>query len=400
MPRFLLTLFLILVSLGGLSAQEALTIDAFDELRFRALSDKGRVELAPGKQGQAVRFTFPAEGRGLFFTSAIRGNPEWDRADGFSFWVKGDGSDGFGGLQFIYNDDYAVRYDYAFPLKNTEWTKITVAWRDLIPVLPVPQAQPLDPKGDNLPSKLSALWVGKWWYWRDYPAHSFALDDLRLERRIEPDRKDYRPAGDPLARVRAKLRAGQPVTIVTMGDSLTDFQHWTNREVSWPRLLQKALEQKYGSRVTLDNPAIGGTQLRQNLVLLPRWQARTPEPDLVTVCFGANDWEAGMRGPMFYDACRDAVDRIRRATGGKADVLLLTTVPAVARWTTMAELADAARRAARERNAGLADTEKAFLNEGKADPERLFCSDKVHMSPAGHELIARTVRAALEGKLP
>jgi lysophospholipase L1-like esterase len=222
------------------------------------------------------------------------------------------------------------------------------------------------------------------------------LDDLRLEASLPVDTKEYRPAGDPLARVRAKLKARQPITVVTMGDSLTDFHHWTNRQVAWPRLLAKQLEEKYGSRVTIDNPAIGGTQLRQNLVLLPRWLARVPEPDLVTICFGGNDWDAGMRGPEFEASLQDAVDRVRRATHGKADVLLMTTVPAIARWTAATELAGAARKAARDRNAGLADTEQAFLAQ-EPNREQLFATDKVHMGTPGHELLAKTVLAAIEG---
>ena len=95
------------------------------------------------------------------------------------------------------------------------------------------------------------------------------------------------------------------------------------------------------------NPAIGGTQLRQNLILIPRWLARAPEPDLVTIFFGGNDWDAGMRGEEFTRACEDAVDRVRRATRGKADVLLITTNPTATRWTETAELAEACRRAAR-----------------------------------------------------
>ena len=110
--------------------------------------------------------------------------------------------------------------------------------------------------------------------------------------------------------------------------------------------------------MTIVNPAIGGTQLRQNLVLIPRWLDVAPEPDLVTIFFGGNDWDAGMRGEEFRRGCDDAVDRIRRATKGKADVLILTTNPAASRWTEATELAEACRLAARDRNAGLADTEQ------------------------------------------
>ncbi|OAI47178.1 hypothetical protein AYO44_10010 [Planctomycetaceae bacterium SCGC AG-212-F19] len=397
MPRTGLAVILTLAVLGLLrAADEGAVIDSMEQIRFKGPPDKGKLELVEGKVGKAIQFTFPDKCQNVFFTSNTRGTPAWDEAAGFSFWVKGNGSDHFGGLQFIYDDDFAVRYDYMFPIKSKEWSKVTVAWRDLVPALPGPKARLLDPAVGNKPSKISALWVGKWWYWRDYAGHAFALDELRLEKTIDLDRNDYKPAGAPLARTLAKLKAGKPITIVTMGDSLTDTQHWANRQVNWPALFQKQLKDKYKSEVTIINPAIGGTQLRQNLVLMPRWLDKTPEPDLVTVCFGGNDWESGMRGPQFLETCQDAADRIRRATKGKSDVLLLSSVPSVADWTTRTELAESCRKAARDRNAGLADVEKAFLTEGKENKERLYCSDKVHLGAPGHELLARIVREAIE----
>ena len=99
-----------------------------------------------------------------------------------------------------------------------------------------------------------------------------------MEPVIPLDTSAYRPAGAPLARTLAKLKAGKPITIVTMGDSLTDFSHWTNHDTNWPTDLKTLLKQKHGSDVTLDNPAMGGTELRQNLVVLPRWTTRTPAP--------------------------------------------------------------------------------------------------------------------------
>jgi len=371
-------------------------IDAMDSNRFVSPKEKGKAELVEGKFGKAVRFSFEQGCQNTFFTSRLRGKPEWDRAEGFSFWVKGDGSDSFGGLQLIFDDDYAVRYDLCFPIRSKEWTKITVAWRDLVPVLPGPKAKPLGLPGGNAPSKVSTIWVGKWWYWRDYPAQSFALDEIRLEQKIEQDMKDYQPEGAPLAHFLGKLKAGKPVTVVTVGDSLTDTRHWANREVSWPLLLKKHLEAKYGSKVTILNPAIGGTQLRQNLVLMPRWLAQAREPDLVTFCFGFNDWDSGMRGAQFRQSYEDAVDRVRRATKGKADVLILTTLPAVERWTTMAELAEACRAAAKARNAGLADTERGFREAGKENRERLYVRDRTHLGPLGHELMAKTAAEAIE----
>jgi lysophospholipase L1-like esterase len=371
-------------------------VATMDDLQFRPPMEKGRAELVPGKIRQAIRFHFDKDARSAFFTSNIHGTPEWDRAAGFSFWVKGDGIDGFGGLQFIYDDDYAVRYDLAFPVKGTGWTKVNVAWQDLVPVLPGPKAKPLGMPGGNMPSKLSGLWFGKWWYWGEYPALTFDVDDIRLETTIERDKGEHRPDGLALGRILAKVKAGKPVTIVTMGDSLTDVRHWANRQIAWPSLLRDRLKERYGSDVTIVNPAIGGTELRQNLVLIPRWLDGMPEPDLVLFFFGGNDWDAGMRGEEFERACLEAVDRIRQATKGRTDVLIVTTNPAALRWETTAELAEACRRAARKRNAGLADTEKAFVVAGRDDRDWLFVDDRVHLSRAGHEVVAKTVLEAIE----
>jgi lysophospholipase L1-like esterase len=396
MPRSFLAVLILGLRHQSFALAAGPIIDTMAQLHFQSPKDKGTAELVKGKVGKAVRFTFAKGSKSAFFTSNIHGKMAWDQGAGFSFWVKGDGSDSFGGLELIYDNDYAVRYDYCFSIKNKEWTKLTVAWRDLVPVMPGARSIPLGGKSGNRPSRVSGLWFGKWWYWREYPAHSFTVGEIRLEEKIEHDSRDYRPAGKPLARVLGKLKAGKPITVVTIGDSLTDFHHWANRKVSWPGILKKQIRKKYQSKVAIINPAIGGTQLRQNLVLMPRWLAKTPDPDLVTFCFGGNDWEAGMRGKQFRESYVDAIDSVRRATRGRSDILILTTVPSLARWQTMAELAEACREAAKARTAGLADVEKAFLAEGKDKKERLFGWDKTHLGPVGHEVVADSVLKAIE----
>jgi lysophospholipase L1-like esterase len=364
-------------------------ISTMDDQKIRLPKEKGRAEVVEGHSGKAVKFSFDDGCTNAFCITSLRGTPDWDKAAGFSFWVKGDGSRALGGIQFIWNEDYAARYDYAFPIDSTEWRQIKVAWRDLCPVLP--GAPLLDPKGSHPPSKLSDLWFGKWWYWKSYPGHGYAVDDLRLEPTIEapPDPPPSAP------RVLAKLKAGKPVTIVTMGDSLTDYGHWANKPLNWPTLLTEKIKAKYKSDVKIVNPAIGGTQMRQGVILTPRWLAEAPEPDLVTIFYGGNDFESGMKGPAFKDTCRWAVDRVRRATKGRADVILMTTAPALERWTTP-ELPDAVRAVAAERKTGLVDVEKIFHAAPAREP--LFCRDKVHLGPAGHELVAESVLAAIEGR--
>jgi len=387
------------VLVPSVRAAEGALIDSMDELSFGQPKEKGRVELAEGKVGKAQKISYDDASLNIFIGSQkIRATPEWDKAAGFSFWVKGDGSDKCGGIQFIWNEDYGMRYDYCFPIHSTDWRKITVRWSDLVSVLPEAEGKflPIDPAG-NAPSKLGQLKFGKWWYWKDYGKHSYIVDEFRLEPTIEAD-KIEKPVGAPLERVLAKLKAGKPVTIVTMGDSLTDFNHWANKKVNWPTLLQNALKEKYKSEVTIVNPAIGGTQLRQGFIMIPRWVQKAPEPDLVTIAYGYNDYDGNMRGPNFHATYLATIDRVRMFTKGKSDVLVIGTAPAATRWTEMQEMCDAAKKAAAEKNAGAVDLHAIFHEAGKQDKDRLYASaeDKVHMGAPGHELIAKAVQEAIE----
>ena len=355
----------------------------------------GSATLETGRFGKACTFRF-TEGNG-FFTAGVRPSLRWNEAHGISFWVKGDGSSSWGGLELIDGTDYGLRYGYCFPIDSTAWRKITIPWRDLVPELPA--GSPVDPKGGYPPSRFGNLWFGKWYYWRDYPPHSFTVDHIALEPSLPLDDADYLPPTGGLPRIRKRLKAKQPVTIVTMGDSLSDSRHWANREVLWSQLLAKQLKTRYGSEVNLINPAIGGTQLSQNLVLMPRWLAACPKPDLVTVWFGYNDWDAGMRGERFTTMLQFTVDRIRRMTNGHSEILLMTTCPAVSRWKTMEALAAAVRAVAVEKRTGLADISATFHEAGTEESPRLtlFCRDKTHLGPRGHELAARMTLEAITG---
>ena len=277
----------------------------------------GTVELVNGQFGKACKFSFVEAASPQFFTAWVNPAEDWNQCAGFSFYVKGDGSRSCGGLEFIDGENYALRYGYCFPIESTEWVKVTVAWSDLMPEIAGPLVAP---DGGYAPGKFRNVWVGKWGYWREFPACSFAIERMALEKTIE------RPAGETpgesrLRRLLAKLKAKRPVTIVTMGDSLSDKRHWANREKLWSEVLVKKLKDRYGGEVTLVNPAIGGTTLSQNVVLIPRWMQETPSPDLVTICFGYNDWDSGVRKERFKQYVKEAVDRLRRNSGPCRDPL-------------------------------------------------------------------------------
>ena len=183
-----------------------------------------------------------------------------------------------------------------------------------------------------------------------------------------------------------------------MGDSLTDKRHWANRQVCWVDLLRDRIKDRYRSDVNLVNPAIGGTQLRQNVILIPRWLALPPSRTWSRCSSAVTTGTPGCAARSSPGRARTPWIACERATKGKADVLILTTNPTATRWTETAELAEACRRAARTKNCGLADTERSFHAAGREDRDRLYVNDRVHLSRAGHEVVADTVLNAINAK--
>src|SRR5687767_988543 len=70
----------------------------------------GTAEAVAGKFAGAVKFSFAGGTSGAFMMGNVKATADWDRADGFSFWVKGDGSKSWGGLELIDRDDFGLRY--------------------------------------------------------------------------------------------------------------------------------------------------------------------------------------------------------------------------------------------------------------------------------------------------
>lgn len=386
---------LALLAAARLAAGEAGLIDGFE-----TAPAVERITAVPGRTGQAIQITCEEGWQKMTQVSQAKGSADWDRAAGISFWVKGDGSPNWGAISLAHaGDEPPMAYFATFPLDSREWRKITLAWSDLTPFIPRPDMRPLGPAGKS-PAGLGRISFGKLWFFRQFPAHSYAIDDLALEPAIIQDRTDHTPGGDPLARVKALIAAKKPLTWVAMGDSLTDFRHRANRPpVNWPTFTVDGL-QAAGCAATLVNAGVGGNQLTHGLIGMPAWLRGTPRPDLVTILFGFNDLDDGITPAQFELWLGLAVDRVRRATGGSADVLIMTTCPAATLWDKpgLGELAEACRRVAKTKNAGLADVATALRSAGGQQPDALFFEDRVHLGAPAHRLIADTLLKTLTGR--
>ena len=117
------------------------------------------------------------------------------------------------------------------------------------------------------------------------------------------------------------------VTIVALGDSITELTWHTRGRLNWTGLLHEALFEKYGrNRVFMINAGKCGDTAAAALPRLDRDVLRF-SPDLVIVSFGMNDAVAGPEGlPAFGKATREIIRRCREAG---AAVLLRTPNPVV-----------------------------------------------------------------------
>ena len=125
-----------------------------------------------------------------------------------------------------------------------------------------------------------------------------------------------------------KLSKGEHVTIVALGDSITELTFHTRGRMNWVGLLSEALFEEYGNGVcSMINSGKCASSYMESLTRLDRDVLRF-EPDLVILALGMNDAGAGVVGlERFKDNVRETVRRIRDA--GSCDILIRTPNPVV-----------------------------------------------------------------------
>lgn len=136
------------------------------------------------------------------------------------------------------------------------------------------------------------------------------------------------PIGEKMQRTLAKLKAGEQVTIVAFGDSITELTFHTRGRLNWVGLLAEALFETYGHGVCLMiNAGKCGSSYQEGLQRLDRDVLRF-HPDLVILAFGMNDAIRGVAGlAAFQEDVRTTIRRIREA--GNGEVLICTPNPVV-----------------------------------------------------------------------
>ena len=135
-------------------------------------------------------------------------------------------------------------------------------------------------------------------------------------------------APDKLRGVVAKLKAQQPVKIVTLGDSITEGYNASGltkinvapHQPPYPQLIGTTLQERFGGKVTVANLGKGGKRAQWGMSMIEKVNAE--KPDLVILAFGMNHSEPADK---FGETMRVLLDAVKAGNPG-ADVVLVASM--------------------------------------------------------------------------
>lgn len=322
--------------------------------------------------------------------------------EGFSFWLKGDGSAAKGAVVL----DYWAGPTAVFPLADKNWHRVDLKWADFTPAV--------DPKKVNVFAlTLTADSPRPASYVVDRPGmvRSFAAQDAAdrqagLKPQIAATPMPERPAdfstyvlnADRIPKTKAKLAAKQPLTVVAWGDSITlGAQLWSVGDKAaqaaaiYHALVAERLKKKFGDdAITVVISAKGGYQTHQ---ALPNIQAEVLDhkPDLVIVALGAGD-TLYSNFDTFKVNWTKIVERLQ-AEG--IEVVLWTPTPIEFGVKKGEPFADYVRSYAKEHHLALVDPRACLLARGEEALGELI-PDDAHPNARGHELMANALFALFD----
>lgn len=209
-----------------------------------------------------------------------------------------------------------------------------------------------------------------------------------------------------------------PITIVFMGDSITEGQY-VHHSVRWTELASASLRRRFeqaGNHLHFFfNRGVSGETTRQALERFPR-DVQIVRPDIMTLQFGLNDcncWDSDMGLPRVSEAAYRAnlIEMIQRARHfGAGHIIFSTNHPTLRHKTLVCgesletrreRYNDIVREVAAATCVTLCDIEKAFPSSMGDELRELLLPepDILHLSEAGHRLYAETILPYLEAAL-
>lgn len=390
------------------AAQEGKLLDSMDDVsQWRTKKDDERIALSAdpsaheGEAGLHIDIT-----KGIFVLALKTFAPDagWNDFDGLSFWLKGDGSENWGSVR-LQAGSYDKGYVGTFPLRDTDWHQVTLAWPDLVPAHhKVPE---LGTRDAFRPGDVNLIGWGNSWNFNtshQVPGVAFSIDELKLVKGVRASRPrvplDRLP---PLSAVVVKLQAGQPVTVLALGDSLTWGTNAGGNASAYPARLGRLLVKHYGNdRVTVLNRAIGGSTTAKGRQWLKRDIAGL-EADLITVMFGFNEMPSQDDPQGSAQSYKANLIRYIEEVAGQMETapagLFIATVPGRDKaWERLDVYAQAVRDIADEHpNVTVADANCHFKEMGKEAYAALM-ADEAHPNGKGQEEIAKVLFRTIVGE--
>jgi lysophospholipase L1-like esterase len=203
------------------------------------------------------------------------------------------------------------------------------------------------------------------------------------------------PQATLMPRSQVRLKAGELLTVVAFGDSITAGGDATAPAlIYWQRWLAALRERYPRAKITGVNGATGGDTTVQGLARLEE-KVLALKPDLVLVAFGMNDQNVGSVPLERFEAnLQEIVDRIRKET--PAEVILLSSCLPNPNWHyTSGRMPDYGRvtgKVAAEKRCAFADVLtnwKAIVDRKK--PEDLLANNVNHPNDFGHWVYFRVL---------
>ena len=140
---------------------------------------------------------------------------------------------------------------------------------------------------------------------------------------------------DQLASLRKKLKAGGPLKLVTLGDSISTGANASGavdappHQPGYPGLVARGLAEYPGVKVTEKNLSVGGMDAVWGTQQIPAVIAEAP--DLLLCAFGMNDASGGRKPEEFATLIRRIRDEVRAALP-YCDVIVISPMTANSEW--------------------------------------------------------------------
>ncbi len=140
---------------------------------------------------------------------------------------------------------------------------------------------------------------------------------------------------EQLPHLRAKLKPGTAIKLVTLGDSISTGANSSGSAGAPPmqpgyhELTAQALEQKFGVKVTARNLSVGGMDAAWGLQQAKAVNAESP--DLLLLAFGMNDASGKRTAAAFTGLISETIAMVK-AAHPKCDVIVISPMTANAEW--------------------------------------------------------------------